>query len=646
MQEETIKFLTEYKKYQVLWWGFGPTLLEDLCREKNFDVTELLAKKDKYQCAELLMAFGDRKKYWWWPWSKKITDTTFNKTTCRWAFEYHQYSWFWRVIFGLFTPVLLHRQVLKWINIKYGGYMYRSNNQTIIKSYLTIAADFNTVGGTLKSLGFPELLQQLDDSLEMVRKHIKTEEQHRKFVAGIEREMNKLSLKIHPDRVMNRGGSARETAEADKKQTALNACKALITNTSEFFLDYIPADFKYECYNKMTINSLGVINLLNVRFLAKLGPISRIKQEEIITYTHKFLQASRSSLEQFIASRSYEGHDSDMKLCAFEQHRSDALHYLILCIKGYENLQEQCDNVRGECVEDAELQDFLYDSISDISCKNTEQLKQLYKLKEFADNAFQGKIGIIEMRGMDEYMVWPFAMYIGALALCSNAPAGKKSEDISCLWWVVVQTFSFFASLCNIHSIIPTLLSSSFFSPSMMGTQQENLNRLLINSASYLGAGEEINVNQVVDSIVTLSYKLAQKFNLDHYKPITVAFYLEESRELAERIEVFTKKVAEDLERAREILQDQEEIGKDFEKIRQNQEKIREGFLEISKDLDKLSKDQDKLNEDQDEFSGEMQDFEANFRVWAEQLQNTQPQPSSSLSGVEPKRHSQSMSRD
>ncbi|HCE59377.1 MAG TPA: hypothetical protein DEQ74_00875, partial [Wolbachia sp.] len=171
MQEKTIKFLTEYRKYQVLWWGFGPTLLEDLCREQEFDVTEFLTKKDKYQCAELLMAFGDRKKYWWWPWSKKITDTTFNKTARRRAFEYHQYSWFWQVILGLFTPVLLHRQVLKWINIEYGGYMYRSNGQTIIKSYLTIAADFNTVGGTLKSLGFPGLLKQLDDSLELVRKN-------------------------------------------------------------------------------------------------------------------------------------------------------------------------------------------------------------------------------------------------------------------------------------------------------------------------------------------------------------------------------------------------------------------------------------------------------------------------------------------
>jgi len=38
-------FLTEYRKYRVLWRGFGPTLLEDLCREKKFDAAEFLAKR-------------------------------------------------------------------------------------------------------------------------------------------------------------------------------------------------------------------------------------------------------------------------------------------------------------------------------------------------------------------------------------------------------------------------------------------------------------------------------------------------------------------------------------------------------------------------------------------------------------------------
>lgn len=41
-----------------------------------------------------------------------------------------------------------------------------------------------------------------------------------------------------------------------------------------------------------------------------------------------------------------------------------------------------------------------------------------------------------------------------------------------------------------------------------------------------------------------------------------------------------------------------------------------------------------------------MQDFEVNFRVLAEQLQNPQPQPSGSLSGAEPERHSRSIHKN
>ncbi|VVC35008.1 Hypothetical protein CINCED_3A016923 [Cinara cedri] len=442
---------------------------------------------------------------------------------------------------------------------------------------------------------------------------METAEQHRKFVAEIDKKMKKLSLKIHSDKV-NAG---------DDKQAALNACRSLIKNASEFFLDYIHADFKYEHYNKMKINSLGVINLLNVRFLAKLGPISRIKQEEIITYTHKFLKASRSSLEQFIKSRSCDGYSSDWAQYTFEQHRDDALNYLTSCIEGCEKFDSQCEEILEECRQDAKLHDLLYDSIFDMSYKNNKQLEQLYKLKEFANNALLGTIGIIEMREMDEYMALPFAMYVGALALCSNAPEGKKDDDISCIWWLVEKLFSCVPA--NMLFNVPSISFSSPFFSLDVGKKGENLNKVLINLASYLDVRKEISVSKFFDAIEIISNKLAENFDLNHYRPITVEFYLEESRELAERIERFTKKVAEDLAHARRILQDQE-------KIREGFAEVREGFAEV--------------RNNQAELRGEMQDFRANFRAWAEQLQNPQPQPSGSLIDAKPSRHNKSMSRD
>lgn len=344
MQEETIKFLTEHKKYRVLWWGFGPTLLEDLCRKKKFDVTEFLVKRDKYQCTELMIAFGERKIYWWWTWSKKIEDITFDEKSYRRVCEYHKYSWFWQIILGLFTPVLVHRKIVKWINIecKCGGYMLHRDNNHDNAGYLTEeqpTVDFNTVGGTLKSLGFPGLLKQLDDSLELVRKNMRTEEQHRQFVAEIDKKIKKSSLTVHSDKV-NAG---------DDKQAALNACRVLIKNTDELFLGYIYIDFQYGWYSRMKINSLGnikVLNKLNSKILLELSEMSKVKQEEIITNINEFLKASDNSLKSFVTSKFEKNSEGD-----FERHRSATLNYLTLCIKGHENLQKQCNNILRRCLE-------------------------------------------------------------------------------------------------------------------------------------------------------------------------------------------------------------------------------------------------------------------------------------------------------
>ena len=101
-----------------IWWGFGCTSLENLCKKKSFNGKELLENKSskgiKEQFIPLLEAFGEEKLYWWWPWSCKVKDTQIDKKQYQRAIEYVNYSWSWKIVLGLFISVLIHCQVLQW----------------------------------------------------------------------------------------------------------------------------------------------------------------------------------------------------------------------------------------------------------------------------------------------------------------------------------------------------------------------------------------------------------------------------------------------------------------------------------------------------------------------------------------------------
>jgi hypothetical protein len=126
-QEKVINFLSENRQYQVLWWSFGSTMLEVLCKEKRFNVKKLLSSKSnkseevEEQCTELLEALGGKKAYWWWPWSSKIKDIEINKKQCERAKNYENYSFFWRVIFSFFTSVLIHHLALIFYYMREGS---------------------------------------------------------------------------------------------------------------------------------------------------------------------------------------------------------------------------------------------------------------------------------------------------------------------------------------------------------------------------------------------------------------------------------------------------------------------------------------------------------------------------------------------
>ena len=107
------------------------------------------------------------------------------------------YTWFWKIVFGLLIPVLIH---------------------------------VDSTCDVLKLFRLPNILQELDSSLEEIRRHIKHKEQHEDYLKGVDKNIQKLSLKYHPDKVKSRGGFDEELAQVEKMQTILNAPRSVLNS--------------------------------------------------------------------------------------------------------------------------------------------------------------------------------------------------------------------------------------------------------------------------------------------------------------------------------------------------------------------------------------------------------------------------------
>ncbi|GFR06942.1 uncharacterized protein TNCT_499301 [Trichonephila clavata] len=477
-RKEAINSLAGQRKYRVLWWGFGPTLLESLCKKKGFNAKKLLEDKFsegiKEQCITLLEAFGEEKLYWWWPWSGKVNDAQIDEKQCQRAREYGNYSWFWKIVFGLFTSVLIHCRVLQWNSLVtnyYGGCMFKKGssedrnqarnrsqevpttstnisdnlgdcmnrgekdsesvnqtkniNQTTstnTSDNLNKGPDLMTLGDVLKLFGLPKLLQKLDVSLEEVRRHIKGKKEHEQRVKDADKEIRNLSLKYHPDRVQNRGGSDKEVAQAKEIQTALGTTRTVLNSLTKAFLEDLDIDYKYAFYAKIEISSLGnedEVNKLNSGVLHKLVMLSEIKQEKIIARINKFLKASQCSVKSFT-----EGNVGD-----FEKNRRNALLYLSMCIDGYKKLVAEDDEVEKECKEDEKLER-MGSLIRRMARESSRQLNTLRELERFAEGSIKGRFqNFPAPENVDKYFVLPFVKYINVLLICSKVCSREKNES-------------------------------------------------------------------------------------------------------------------------------------------------------------------------------------------------------------------------
>ncbi|WP_341821429.1 hypothetical protein [Wolbachia endosymbiont (group A) of Myopa testacea] len=162
-QKNVVEFLSSRRKYRLFGWEFGPILLDELYRIRDYRtdyirvgtffipivafsaglvsfvstrrvnlaavvtsslivlgiITTLavdyqMTKRkagvvSQEDCVELLKALERMPQYWWLPWGKQIKDITITEKQINRAVNYNDYSIASRLIYSLFTNVALHQ---------------------------------------------------------------------------------------------------------------------------------------------------------------------------------------------------------------------------------------------------------------------------------------------------------------------------------------------------------------------------------------------------------------------------------------------------------------------------------------------------------------------------------------------------------
>ncbi|WP_157956342.1 hypothetical protein [Wolbachia endosymbiont of Folsomia candida] len=280
-QNNVIRRFSQHQKYRVLFWEFGPTVFEYLCKQKGLNAKELQQKNEnrenlEKECLELLEAFGEMKAHWWWPWSSKIKDIMMTEPQEKRAKDYDRYSLFWRVVLGFFTNVIVHQ----WRIVQYGyffnyqqltkgvqrmdtakkmaiglatgatvaaitaaagvatAYSYLRNGANTANALVptdrfgnlirAIALSHNfdgdanmTLNKALEQFKLKGILTSLDSSLQDVEEGKKSKEKHGEYAKERIKDFQKLSLRYHPDKQIVAADDIQKTITEIKK--ALNS---------------------------------------------------------------------------------------------------------------------------------------------------------------------------------------------------------------------------------------------------------------------------------------------------------------------------------------------------------------------------------------------------------------------------------------
>lgn len=278
----------------------------------------------------------------------------------------------------------------------------------------------NTLANALERFGLFPRLQDLEKSIEEVRIGKRTKEEHEQLLKQIDKEMQKLSLKYHPDKVKARGGTEEEVIKAQKVQTTLNATRTVLNVLSKTFLDDITTDHKYEFYKNLHMRSLGNENDINDRIyevLFKISMISEIKQVYIISEIRKFLTESKCCLEEYLKNN----------VSNFKKHRDLALFQLKCCIEGYEKLHLELEEVDKECKQEK------LDNIRSVIVGMIRECKREHSLLTELRKTARLRIYKFFSPGnesINPYFVLPFVSYVNVIRMCDV----MINNNVS--WWM------------------------------------------------------------------------------------------------------------------------------------------------------------------------------------------------------------------
>lgn len=285
--------------------------------------------------------------------------------------------------------------------------------------FIDLNYNINTLEDALNCFGISSRLQELDESLCLVKCGRKTKEEHERLIKQVDKHIQKLSLICHPDRMKNTAQpiSEEEMSKAHEIQASLNITRTVINYLSKAFLEDIYADHKYEFYTKLDLKSIGNESQIKNCFyevLSAIDILSKIKQQYIICEIRRFLKESQCCIRKY-----FEENVDDFKTC-----RDSALLHLELCIEGYESLHIKFSEVKKECHNDK------LDNLSTVihkmefDCKR--DLTLLRELKKAAKHALNYYQPFIPNEFVDPYFVLPFISYVNILLMCNSIMAKRS----------------------------------------------------------------------------------------------------------------------------------------------------------------------------------------------------------------------------
>lgn len=314
---------------------------------------------------------------------------------------------------------------------------------------ITMAHDMKSLEESLIYFGLTFCLQELDKSLEEVRSGKRSKEDHERLLKTIDKDMQKLSLIYHPDKVKCKGGSKEEITEAQNVQSILNKTRTVLNILTASFLKDINTVHKYEFYAVLSLSFLGnedgVKNCI-YKIRSKIGMLSEMKHEYTTLEIRSFLVCSRCCITSY-----FEKNVKD-----FEKYKDLALFHLKCYIKGYEKLYLKIDEVVKESTNDKlHTIGSIMHKIGSNCKREIALLKELQKTAEMSPKNFNFfSLG----EPIDSYFVLPFVSYINVILMCN----------------VVMKKLRFFGRW-RLHDLLSFLMRSYYLVSYYFGNHHREL---------------------------------------------------------------------------------------------------------------------------------------------------------------------------